>query len=71
MSEGRIAPLDVLRGVTILGTFASNAWIFADPGGPAAVFSGAYFSSAGALETVLRFQAVIDPRRGSLLIERA
>ncbi|MCO1660306.1 DUF418 domain-containing protein [Pseudonocardia humida] len=37
---GRIAALDVLRGVAILGTFASNAWLFAQPGGPAALLSG-------------------------------
>jgi uncharacterized protein len=28
---GRIASLDVLRGIAILGTFASNAWLFAVP----------------------------------------
>lgn len=38
--EPRIAALDVLRGLAILGTFASNAWLFAQPGGPAALFSG-------------------------------
>lgn len=32
---GRIAALDVLRGVAILGTLASNVWIFTTPGGPA------------------------------------
>lgn len=30
----RIASLDVLRGVAILGTFATNVWLFAHPGGP-------------------------------------
>jgi uncharacterized protein len=35
----RIAALDVLRGIAILGTFASNAWLFAQPGGPAALFT--------------------------------
>ena len=39
-ATGRIAALDVLRGVAILGTFASNAWLFAQPGGPAALLSG-------------------------------
>jgi uncharacterized protein len=38
--EARIAALDVLRGIAILGTFASNAWLFAQPGGPAALLSG-------------------------------
>lgn len=36
----RIAALDVLRGIAILGTFASNAWLFAQPGGPAALLTG-------------------------------
>ena len=34
--RGRIDALDVLRGVAILGTLATNVWLFADPGGPAA-----------------------------------
>src|SRR5690606_40488508 len=33
------AVLDVLRGIAILGTFASNAWLFAALGGPAAVLT--------------------------------
>ncbi|MCU1663157.1 MAG: hypothetical protein QOI36_1741 [Pseudonocardiales bacterium] len=37
---GRIASLDVLRGIAILGTFASNAWLFAIPGGALAWLSG-------------------------------
>lgn len=32
----RISSLDVLRGVAILGTFGTNVWLFAHPGGPAA-----------------------------------
>ncbi|MGM1063860.1 DUF418 domain-containing protein [Saccharothrix sp. Mg75] len=32
--SGRIAALDVLRGVAILGTFGTNVWVFANPGGP-------------------------------------
>lgn len=32
----RLRALDVLRGVAILGTFASNVWLFAHPGGPQA-----------------------------------
>ncbi|MFD1148524.1 DUF418 domain-containing protein [Saccharothrix hoggarensis] len=32
---GRIAALDVLRGVAILGTFGTNVWAFTHPGGPA------------------------------------
>lgn len=37
---GRIAALDVLRGLAIIGTLASNIWIFTAPGGPAAWLSG-------------------------------
>ncbi|TQM15694.1 DUF418 domain-containing protein [Pseudonocardia kunmingensis] len=35
----RVAALDVLRGVAILGTLGTNVWLFADPGGPAALFT--------------------------------
>ncbi|QFZ17936.1 DUF418 domain-containing protein [Saccharothrix syringae] len=35
MGGGRIAALDVLRGVAILGTLGMNAWVFTHPGGPA------------------------------------
>ena len=33
LQSPRIASLDVLRGVAILGTLATNAWIFTDPAG--------------------------------------
>ena len=39
-ARSRIPSLDVLRGIAILGTFASNAWLFAVPGGAAAWFAG-------------------------------
>lgn len=39
-SGGRIAALDVLRGLAIIGTLASNIWIFTAPGGPAEWISG-------------------------------
>ncbi|MFD6067381.1 MULTISPECIES: DUF418 domain-containing protein [Amycolatopsis] len=32
---GRISSLDLLRGVAILGTFGTNVFLFAHPGGPA------------------------------------
>ncbi|MGH3786433.1 MAG: DUF418 domain-containing protein [Pseudonocardiaceae bacterium] len=52
-AAGRIASLDVLRGVAILGTFGTNAWIFAHPGGPASFLSGG-FAEGGVIETALR-----------------
>lgn len=33
-TTNRIAALDVLRGLAILGTVGANVWIFALPGGP-------------------------------------
>ncbi|GAA1285407.1 DUF418 domain-containing protein [Pseudonocardia aurantiaca] len=39
-ARSRIASLDVLRGIAILGTFASNAWLFAVPGGALVWFAG-------------------------------
>jgi uncharacterized protein len=38
--RSRIAALDVLRGIAILGTLASNVWLFALPGGALVWFSG-------------------------------
>lgn len=53
MTSPRLAAPDVLRGVAILGTFASNAWLFAHPGGPAGwLLDGAV--TTGAVETGLR-----------------
>jgi uncharacterized protein len=40
--QNRVAALDVLRGVAILGTLATNVWLFAEPGGPAAWISSAF-----------------------------
>jgi uncharacterized protein len=51
--RGRIDALDVLRGVAILGTFGTNAWLFAAPGGPVAWISTA-LAGATPLETALR-----------------
>jgi len=52
----RIGALDLLRGVAILGTFGTNAWLFADPGGPTALLTGG-FAQGGSVETALRFLA--------------
>ncbi|MFS0699345.1 DUF418 domain-containing protein [Cellulomonas sp. 179-A 4D5 NHS] len=49
----RITSLDVLRGVAILGTFASNVWLFAHPGGPTAWFAGGG-PAPDVVETALR-----------------
>lgn len=50
--EGRIAALDVLRGVAIIGTFASNVWLFTTPGGPVAYITG--FGTADPVQTGLQ-----------------
>jgi uncharacterized protein len=52
---GRIAALDVLRGVAILGTLASNVWIFSTPGGPAEWISDG-FATADPVQRVLQAQ---------------
>ncbi|MDA0565390.1 DUF418 domain-containing protein [Streptomonospora sp. S1-112] len=66
---GRLPLLDVLRGVAILGTLATNIWIFAAPGAEWAVLSsttggapesaveGAGAAAGAALEAALRFAA--------------
>ncbi|MBO4236569.1 DUF418 domain-containing protein [Pseudonocardia alni] len=52
MSGDRLTAPDVLRGLAIAGTFATNVWVFADPRGPGAVFAG--FAGGWWLDTVLR-----------------
>ncbi len=52
MPGDRLAAPDVLRGLAIAGTFATNVWVFADPRGPGAVFAG--FSAGWWLDTALR-----------------
>jgi uncharacterized protein len=49
----RIDALDVLRGVAILGTFGTNVWAFAEPGGPVAWIS-MVFATRDPLETALQ-----------------
>ncbi|MFC7404873.1 DUF418 domain-containing protein [Georgenia alba] len=44
----RVAALDVLRGVAILGTLGTNIWLFTTPGGPAAWFAGGLAPPDGA-----------------------
>ncbi|PWV51048.1 DUF418 domain-containing protein [Nocardiopsis sp. L17-MgMaSL7] len=39
-ASGRLPLLDVLRGVAILGTLATNVWLFAGPGGDAVILYG-------------------------------
>ncbi|MEV0384707.1 DUF418 domain-containing protein [Nonomuraea sp. NPDC050643] len=46
----RITALDVLRGIAILGTFGTNVWLFAQPGGPAAWFADVLKPAASAAE---------------------
>jgi uncharacterized protein len=52
-STGRIAALDVLRGLAIIGTLASNIWIFTTPGGPAQWISDG-FATADPVQRVLQ-----------------
>jgi uncharacterized protein len=49
----RIAALDVLRGLAILGTFAMNVWLFAYPSGPVGFLLDG-FGTADPAEAVLR-----------------
>lgn len=49
----RIAALDVLRGLAILGTFGTNVWLFAHPGGPVGFLQDG-FAAGGFVETALR-----------------
>lgn len=48
----RIPALDVLRGVAILGTLASNVWLFTATGGPAALLQGGV-DTTGVVQTAL------------------
>ncbi|MFE2753585.1 DUF418 domain-containing protein [Actinosynnema sp. NPDC059335] len=50
--SGRIAALDVLRGVAILGTFGTNVWVFTHPRG-AAGFLADFGAGSGDTATAL------------------
>ncbi|MFD7311311.1 DUF418 domain-containing protein [Promicromonospora sp. NPDC059942] len=52
-ATGRILALDVLRGIAILGTLASNIWLFSTPGGPAAWLADG-FATDDPVRTVLQ-----------------
>lgn len=52
-ATGRILALDVLRGIAILGTLASNVWLFSTLGGPAAWISNG-FATDDPARTVLQ-----------------
>ncbi|MFI2366182.1 DUF418 domain-containing protein [Promicromonospora sp. NPDC019610] len=52
-ASGRILALDVLRGIAILGTLASNIWLFSTPGGPAAWLTDG-FATDDPVRTVLQ-----------------
>jgi uncharacterized protein len=63
-TPGRIVALDVLRGVAIIGTLASNIWIFTAPGGPAEWISTG-FASTDPVQRVL--QALVNGKFLGLL----
>ncbi|MFD0812679.1 DUF418 domain-containing protein [Amycolatopsis umgeniensis] len=50
--SGRISSLDLLRGVAILGTFGTNVFLFAHPGGPAGFFQDFVGTANGMAEQV-------------------
>jgi uncharacterized protein len=57
-TSSRIAAVDVVRGVAILGTLGTNIWIFTDPQGPAGLLSAADTGTLTAnFEAAVRFLA--------------
>ncbi|MBC3195016.1 DUF418 domain-containing protein [Pseudonocardia sp. C8] len=53
--DRRLVAPDVLRGIAIAGTFATNVWVFADPRGPGAVLAG--YAGGWWLDVLLRAAA--------------
>lgn len=51
-AAGRIAALDVLRGVAILGTLATNVWLFTDPQGLVGALRAGQLAAAGSWQSV-------------------
>ncbi|MCI2421190.1 DUF418 domain-containing protein [Saccharopolyspora sp. K220] len=57
-TSSRIAAIDVVRGVAILGTLGTNIWIFTDPRGPSGLLSAVETGTIAAnVEATLRFLA--------------
>ena len=57
MSSSRLHSLDVLRGIAILGTLATNIWIFTNPEGMVGYLGGSTADRWRPLEVVLQLLA--------------
>ena len=62
-ATGRILALDVLRGIAILGTLASNIWLFSTLGGPAAWLSDGFATDDPDVRLYDVFYDNTDPRK--------
>ena len=54
VTQQRIGVLDVARGIAILGTLATNIWIFTDPGGIVGYLERPLPSLTGGLEQAVQ-----------------